>query len=207
MNKHFYKLSKDQQKKILDSAYEVFTDTPYAKASTNTIVVNAGISKGKLFYYFKDKRTLFNHLVQKGIEYIKIHYIEQLKFDEKDFLKRYINVSQVKKKAYEQEPYLFNFMSYIYLHEIEQMSQSQRKIIEEYQSLARTRLKENVDKSLFRDDIDADLVMKLLVYNLDGYERELTDKFKTIEIKNENMEPYYQEFENLVSTLRKLFYK
>lgn len=207
MDERFHKLSQQEQKKILDSAYEVFTDTPYSKASTNMIVDKAGISKGKLFYYFKDKRTLFNYLIEQGIDYIKTHYIEQLTFEERDFLTRYISVSQVKKAAYEREPYLFNFMSYVYLHEVKRMSHSQRNTIDEYQSLAKTRLKENIDVSLFRDDIEPELVMKLLVYSLDGYERELTEKFRYIEIKNEAMEPYYQEFENLVDTLRKLYYK
>lgn len=207
MNERFHKLGDNEQKKILNSAYQAFTDTPYEKASTNRIVIDAGISKGKLFYYFKDKKTLFNYLVNRGLNYIKNHYIDLIQFDERDFLKRYLIISQIKKKAYEHEPALFDFMSYIYLHEKKRISATQQALIENYQSKAQRHLKENVDISLFRDDIEPYLVMKLLEYSLEGYQHELTNTFKDLEIKKEDMTPHYKKFETFVKTLRKIYYK
>ncbi len=207
MDRDFSQLSSNEQANILNSAYSVFTDTPYDKASTNKIVELAGISKGKLFYYFKSKALLFDYLVEQAIAYVKKAYTYKASFLEKDFLERYITLSRIKQHAFEKEPYLFNFISYVYIHEKERLNPSQLQWIETSQLMVKLALKEGVDVGLFRDDLDPDLVMQLLQYSIDGYQNELTEKFKTINLKEVDLDPYYQEFDEFITSLRKVFYK
>ena len=203
----FKKLDNTERKRILDSAYRAFTDTPYALASTNTIVLNAGISKGKLFYYFQSKETLFDYLITHGLHYIKTAYVDKINTLERDCLKRLMLIAEPKKRAYNDEPYLFAFMSYVYMHEQHRIKAKSLKLIQEYQSIIEEKMKENIDISLFRADIDANLVMRLLKYSINGYQDDLETQFKSKDIAHVYMQPYYKDYETIIETLRKIYYK
>ena len=44
--------------KILDAAFELFTEEPYSKVRIDDIVQKSGISKGGIFHYFESKKDL-----------------------------------------------------------------------------------------------------------------------------------------------------
>lgn len=56
MNDAFYKLDEEKRQKIINSGLMEFSNYGYQQSSTNRIVENAGIGKGMLFYYFKNKK-------------------------------------------------------------------------------------------------------------------------------------------------------
>lgn len=66
----FYKLEPDKQQRILEAVLKEFATQGYDKASTNRIVQEAGIAKGMLFYYFKNKQELFRYALQHSIKYL-----------------------------------------------------------------------------------------------------------------------------------------
>ncbi len=207
MNDKFKALPKEEQKRILNSAFNVFTDTPYHQASTNAIVRDAKISKGKLFYYFTDKMTLFTALIDVGMRYIKETFIDRLDLDEPDFLKRYQIIASIKQKAHQAEPYLFAFMGYVYLHEADRIEPNTLEKIRHYQSVMNTQLTKDVDQRLFRDDIDAQTVMTLLTYSLKGYEQELIETIKHSHIGQTQPQTYYDDYNRFIKTLRQIYYK
>lgn len=59
MNEKFHQLPEEKQLAIFNAAMEVFAQNDYKRASTDDIAAKAGISKGMLFYYFQNKRTLY----------------------------------------------------------------------------------------------------------------------------------------------------
>lgn len=67
----FQSLNPEKQDKIFNAAAEEFAENGYRKASVNTIVRNAGISKGSLFQYFSTKRNLFDSLVKIASEQVR----------------------------------------------------------------------------------------------------------------------------------------
>lgn len=56
INEKFYELEKEKQDKIINAAIEVFSKNDYKNAVTEEIAYKAEISKGLLFYYFKNKK-------------------------------------------------------------------------------------------------------------------------------------------------------
>lgn len=54
----FDNLDAEKKKKLLDAAANEFASKPYELASINTILDDAGISKGAFYYYFDDKADL-----------------------------------------------------------------------------------------------------------------------------------------------------
>lgn len=52
MNEKFFALPIEKRQRILDAAYQVFSQSSYKGASMSEIASNAGISKALLFHYF-----------------------------------------------------------------------------------------------------------------------------------------------------------
>ena len=61
-------LSEEKKKAIVNAALEVFGTCEYKRASTDLIAAKAGISKGLLFYYFKNKKELYMYLFEYVFE-------------------------------------------------------------------------------------------------------------------------------------------
>ena len=57
--KRFENLDPERRESILMAAQAEFTMNGYEQASLNTIIREAGISKGSLYYYFEDKTDLY----------------------------------------------------------------------------------------------------------------------------------------------------
>lgn len=55
----FFQLAPSKQTLVYQALLQEFATHPYEEASTNRIVKRAGISKGSLFNYFKDKEDLY----------------------------------------------------------------------------------------------------------------------------------------------------
>ncbi|HOX24282.1 MAG TPA: TetR/AcrR family transcriptional regulator [Candidatus Krumholzibacteria bacterium] len=60
-----------KQRQILDAAVAEFAARGYSRASMNTLVKAAGISKGSLFHYFRSKSDLFAGLVEAAYDQAK----------------------------------------------------------------------------------------------------------------------------------------
>lgn len=58
MAEPYRQLPAEKRRRILDAALEEFAKKDYKSASTDDIAARAGISKGLLFYYFKNKQSL-----------------------------------------------------------------------------------------------------------------------------------------------------
>jgi AcrR family transcriptional regulator len=55
---------KDKEETILNAAFEVFRENGFTNASMKDIAVKAGLGKGTLYEYFKNKEDLFIHVVK-----------------------------------------------------------------------------------------------------------------------------------------------
>lgn len=59
----FFKLEEEKKNKLLESAMQEFSTLPYEKVSVFKIAQKAGISRSVFYYYFKDKRDIYNYLI------------------------------------------------------------------------------------------------------------------------------------------------
>jgi AcrR family transcriptional regulator len=64
----FKNLDPAKQEKILDAAADEFAEKGYEAASINQIIELAGISKGSMYYYFEDKRDLYDTVIKDATE-------------------------------------------------------------------------------------------------------------------------------------------
>ena len=66
--KRFENLEPEKRETILNAARDEFIKKGYERASLNTIINNAGISKGSLYYYFEDKADLYIQVLINATE-------------------------------------------------------------------------------------------------------------------------------------------
>jgi AcrR family transcriptional regulator len=53
---------------VLQAALDEFCVRSYEEASLNSILKNAGISKGSFYYHFKDKKDLYFYMLKSAVE-------------------------------------------------------------------------------------------------------------------------------------------
>ena len=64
----FESLPEERREAIVSAAVETFGKNDYKNALTETIARRAGISKGLLFFYFKNKKELYLYLMEHLME-------------------------------------------------------------------------------------------------------------------------------------------
>ncbi|MCK5450978.1 MAG: TetR/AcrR family transcriptional regulator [Candidatus Omnitrophica bacterium] len=64
-------LTQIRQTQILDAASEIFSKKGFAHTQVDGIANLAGLGKGTIYRYFKDKKKLFSAVVDRGLEDLK----------------------------------------------------------------------------------------------------------------------------------------
>ncbi len=75
-SKTFLNLSEEKRNKIIEAALNEFSLNDYNSASINNIVKDADISKGSMYQYFDNKKSLYLYLLELAGEK-KLNYISE----------------------------------------------------------------------------------------------------------------------------------
>lgn len=169
VNEKFYSLPEEQQTAIFNAAMEVFGENEYKRASTDLIAQKAGISKGLLFYYFKNKKELylqtFDYVYQVGKAFIDDDYLKKIT----DFFEL-ISYSTIKKLTLsERNPHIFNFTLRAYYSEREEPSEEIKERVNELSTDVMQSYFKNIDYSKFEEGIDVLQYLNMLQWMIDGY--------------------------------------
>lgn len=97
MTEKFKRLEQGKREKIINAAMAEFALRGYEKASTNEIVKKAGISKGLLFHYFRNKKQLFLFLFDYGIEIFADEIYSKFDKNERRLFAIIMQVTKIKK--------------------------------------------------------------------------------------------------------------
>lgn len=79
----FLNLPEEKKNRILETAIQEFSEKGYGRASINTMVNRLGISKGSIFQYFTNKRSLFFYVFEYAVALVK-RTLVQVKEDTED---------------------------------------------------------------------------------------------------------------------------
>jgi len=206
----FLTLEPEKQERILNAAMTEFLHG-FKKASTDNIVREAGISKGLLFHYFGTKERLYNFLIDYAIETVKQEYLDLVNVRQPDILNSIWQSSLLKKDLSVRFPSIFDFLTNAYV-EAKTGDSNARSNLERFTQMSGAVIAEiyaHADTSLFRDDIDKEMAMKIIGWTMSGYSH-----VKIMESgenpgasARENYDKYLEEFEGILQVLRKCFYK
>lgn len=111
MKQHLQQMDPIKSQRLIDATIQEFAQYPFEKASTNSIVRTAGISKGLLFHYFKDKKALYDKALNFTIHTLVTEISQAIQWEERDLLERIKQLTLAKMKIFYSHPDMFDFLA------------------------------------------------------------------------------------------------
>lgn len=165
----FSQLPKEKKERILQAAIEVFAQNDYKHASTDEIASRAGISKGLLFYYFHDKKTLYFYLGEYLKRMIENHLKKEVLMGIDDFFDLLDYGIEGKLKLFEKMPWVLEFSVRMYYNTEKDISPVIKKYIVSMTNQMYDLYFSHVDTSRFREGVSPREVLQTLIFLTDGY--------------------------------------
>lgn len=189
MTEIFNKLDEDKQLAIINSGLEIFSIYGFQKSSTDLIARKAGISKGLLFYYFKNKLSYFEFLFEYSQKIISSSIDMDLCKKTRDFFEVLECVIDQKYKLLTKYPHIFNFIVVAYWSNDNRIIDIVSNKVISYDNFNIYEYLDNIDKSKFKNEEDIHKVIEMLSLMLDGYIQNKLKMNEDIDI-NEIMKKY-----------------
>ena len=189
----FLKLEPDKRERIINAAINEFAQKGFKNASTNEIVKEAGISKGLIFHYFKNKKQLYLFLYDYLMDILVEEYFQKSWLNEKDFLEKMRMASLTKLELFRRHPLIFKFFLTSYSETDVEVKNEVADRIQKLMLSNLPRVYDNVDLSNIRDGVDHQKAINLIVWALEGYANSKIPAFKTMGEK---------EFSDMVTELK-----
>ena len=194
----------EKRDKIINSALEEFSKNSFEKASTNAIVKKAGISKGLLFHYFNSKQALYEHLEAYVIDRLTKAIQQDVDWSCTDLFDRLKDIAMVKIRLMNRHPYLYDFsLALLKNGSIEQLKQRYERVFSELMQKA---YRENVDYSLFKEDVDIERAVHIIQWTLEKIGEAPVARLK-LTGESVDMDALYRHVESYLAILKKAFYK
>lgn len=202
MNEKFYELPEEKQLRIINAGLEVFGKNEYKRAVTDDIAAKAGISKGLLFYYFHNKRELYEFLFRYCYEIMKEQVADESFYEITDFFELLTYASKKKYKILVKTPYMMDFIMKVYFEQRETGSDELEKGISAMGQQVLVEYFKKVDFSRFRQDANPQKIMQMLLWMAYGYIYELRLSGRELDL-----DKIMVEFEEWKDMFRKISYK
>ncbi len=155
MDDIFTGMDPDKRDRIINAAIEEFAAYPYDKASTNSIVKNAGVSKGLLFHYFENKQVLYEKLIGFVIQKLFDAIVNRIDWRESDLIERIRQIALIKMEVSKTYPHMFDFMmktlTYKRAGNIDDIVELYKGYGFDFQKVNEDVFSRNIDYSKFRD--------------------------------------------------------
>lgn len=180
MSKRFERIPPPEQERIIFACLEEFSHKGYGRASTNTIVLKAGIPKGTLFYYFGSKKELFFYMIDRAMRRILKIYEELSGKMPDDLFERLLYREQIKLKLAAREPLLYGFFYKVFLDVPDDLREEMALRFKAYSSESSDELLSGLDTSKFRDDVDVEAAVRMIHLMLDGLLNRYSAQFKSM---------------------------
>jgi len=207
----FLSLPEEKRERVINAAMKEFL-VGYKKASTDNIVREAGISKGLLFHYFGTKERLYNFLIDYSIAIMQREFVSLVNVVQTDILESVWQLSLLKQDLSVKFPDIFDFITSVYVDTSAKNESTVDNLakFKAIQSKAITDIYAHADYSLFREDVDPGMVIKVITWTLQGYAQSKTSGAPGQSLgatARENYEQYLEEFQAILDILKKCFYK
>lgn len=203
----FLNVKVEKQQKILEATIKEFADKGFEKASTNEIIKEAGISKGILFHYFTNKKTLFLFAYDYAVELCMEEFFKKVDEEERDIFAKLRQVSSFKLELVNKHPSIFKFLE---VAVGEQCNEIKNEIEERNIKLSESsysKVFNNIDVSKFRDGVDVSRVMNIIMWTLNGLGTSYQQNARTSVVKHIDYEKIFGEIDIYIDIFKNAFYK
>ena len=198
------KMDPDKRLNLINSAMKEFGANRFDKASTNTIVKEAGISKGLLYHYFVSKDALYEYLREYTMETIGSAILSGVDWQEGDIINRLYKIASIKIGIFEVYPYMTSFSKVMY--EGKSMDEIKALVMTYMPNIYTRMYTENIDYTLFKEGIDPMKAVKMIELFLDGLSEEKLAQMNG-NLFEMDINEYMKELSVYLDMYKKAFYK
>ncbi|MZK50554.1 MULTISPECIES: TetR/AcrR family transcriptional regulator [Clostridium] len=203
----FLNLDSEKQNRILNAAINEFAEKGYENASTNEIVKKAGISKGLLFHYFKNKKQLFLFLYDYCIDVSMTEFYKKIDLNERDFFVRLRQIHLIKAELLNKYPKMLKFIEVANMEKSSDIENDLNTINKEELESASKRVFDGIDLSKFRYGIDIEKAINVVIWSFQGFNAKVLEEAKLSSSKQINYDKAFIEAEAYTEMLKSCFYK
>jgi len=191
---------------ILNTAITEFCKG-YEEGSTYAIIKAAGVSKGLLFHHFGTKKDLFLQTYDYAIEIVMTEFYGLINLEQRDILERWKQVALLKMDLMQKHPRIFDFINHAAFTESEEVKTEIAERRGSFTEETYPKLFYDINRSLFREDIDADIAIKVILYTIEGYAQGEADAGKSSEDYYSEYKRYLDDLERYIQFFKQCFYK
>lgn len=202
MYRVFESLSKQKKENIINNALNEFAEKGYEKASTNSIVKKAGISKGILFHYFKTKRDLYRYVILYSMDILYNKMIKMMKLKSTDYFERMLEVSAIKMQVQYENPKIYSIVINVFKSNQEDMK---KEIFDRYMPLINEYYKilnDGLDMTKFKEGIDINKLNQLTTWIgeglLDKHISNISDKVEDMSKVRKLLEDEFMSYVEII---------
>jgi len=196
----------EKRERVINAAMKEFSKG-FKSACTDTIVREAGISKGLLFHYFGTKRGLYNFILQNACEVIHNEYVTLIDVKQMDIIEKLWQMTLLKMDLSYKHPALFDFLATAYAELQETPDAEATKYFAKTRSDAIEKVLENIDESLFKEGIDPKKAANIVLWTLSGYSTSQLNTSMSMEDYKKEYDRYLKDLKEYVEILRKTMYR
>ena len=195
-----------RRNRILEAALVEFADKGYRKASTNTIVREAKVSKGLLFHYFISKKDLYIYIFKHAKDTIQDELFAGVNFADRDVLNRLYSASLQKIESYNKHK-LFSriFEKHEYVVDKEILEET-KAIVASNNDAAFEKVFHNIDYYLFNEVINIDRSLEVMRWTIER----ITDDWRFThhsKFNKKTLEELKMDISHYLDLFRDAFYR
>lgn len=196
MNDKFFDLKSEKQDRMINAALKIFAVNGYKHASTDDIVVEAGISKGLLFHYFVSKMGLYSFLLDYSVKYMNFEFSRTIG-EESDYFAFLEKFEMAKLNVLRNYPYMSKFIEGCIAENRSDMEEVGKDALKNYADTLSKYRSKLVEPAL-RDGIDKVQLENIIAYTIKGLSSDNMDgaDFKPEQLNKQIIE-YLQVFKKI----------
>ena len=156
-----------RRNRILEAALVEFADKGYRKASTNTIVREAKVSKGLLFHYFISKKGLYVFIFKHAKDTVKNDTYNKVDFADRDVLNRLYSATVAKIDSYNKHKLFTKILERHELIQDEEILKETKAIIVHNTEESFEKIFNNIDYHLFDETVNIDRSLDVMRWTIE----------------------------------------
>lgn len=176
MNDKFFALPREKQQAILNAGYRVFSQNSYKKSPMSEIAAEAGISKGLLFHYFRNKKEFYLYLWDNCAQ-VTIRAMEEYGcYGGEDLFARMLRGVHAKVSIIRQCPHMALFAVRAFYEKDPEVCDAIQESYHKYFDFKADSTLLNLDPDQFIPGLDIQMMYQDMYWASEGYLWELTQR-------------------------------
>lgn len=204
MYNNFENLSEDKKQRILEVCILEFADKGYEKASTNAIIKGAKISKGILFHYFGNKKSLFLYVVEYSIQLLLMEYRKYPLQESSDIFERITELGMIKLKvSHNINPSINMLVMQAFINTPEDIRAEIQGKYKQLSNEVMPSIFRDIDTSKFRNNVDPKKSLEMVMLFLEALQEKYTKEYKGREQELlSDMDKIMEEYKEYIEILK-----